>query len=100
MQYTICEINGKQYKVLPNKPFEVDLFSGEETEIQAKVLLTSNEGKVEVGTPYLKDSLVLKLLENVKKPKIRVAKFHAKAKYRLVKGFRRQVSRLVHEVKS
>lgn len=100
MQYAICEINGKQYKVEPNKPLEVDLFGDGEKEIQAKVLLISKDNKVEVGTPYLKDELTLEVIENIKKEKIRVAKFHAKANYRRVKGFRKQVSRVMYSVKS
>ena len=85
--YAICEILGKQYKVIPGKPFKVDLLD-EGQKKEAKVLLLSEGGKIKIGTPYLKDQLTLKYLEEVKDRKIRVAKFHAKANYRKVKGHR------------
>ncbi len=100
MQYAICEINGKQYKVLPNKPFEVDWLGDDQKEVSAKVLLLADNEKLEIGSPYLKEELKLTNLETVKKPKIRVAKFHAKANYRKVKGFRRTVSSVVYSVKN
>ncbi len=100
LDYAICEISGKQYKVLPNQPFEVDLLGKADKKIEALVLLMSENGKIEVGTPYLKDKIILDHLETVKAKKIRVAKFHAKANYRRVTGHRAKQTRLVWSVKS
>lgn len=98
LNYAICQIKGKQYKVVPNKPFEVDL-AGDEKEIEAEVLLKSEDGKIEVGTPVLKNPLVLQNLGMIKGDKIRVAKFHAKANYRRVTGFRPKHTKVVYTVK-
>ena len=98
LNYAICEISGKQYKIIPNLPLEVDL-TPENQDIEAVILLLSEDGKVKIGAPYLKDKLTLKYLDTVKKDKIRVAKFHAKANYRRVTGARPQKTRLVWSVK-
>lgn len=91
--FAICEIGGKQIKVLPNKPFEVTLKNGELT--LAKVLLIAEGGKIKVGKPYLKENLKFKVIEQVKGNKIRVFKYHSKANYRKVRGFRSKLTRLV-----
>jgi ribosomal protein L21 len=69
MQYTVCQIGSRQYLIEPGKTFEVDLMDVEKT-------LT----------------LELEVVGNIKKDKIRVAKFHAKANYRKVIGSRRQMT--------
>lgn len=103
LDYAICEISGKQYKVTPNNPIEVDFLGDLEKEvdlakagIETKLLLLSEDGKIKIGTPYLKEKLELKFLENVKSDKIRVAKFHAKANFRKVTGNRTKKSRVVY----
>jgi len=99
LNYAVCEINGKQYKISPNQPLNVD-FLGEGIEnIEVNVLLTEEEGKIKLGNPYLKDKLDLKILESVKGKKVRVAKFHAKANFRKVTGFRPKYSRVVLDLK-
>ncbi len=95
MQYAICEINGKQYKVVPGREFLVDFLGQDAKEVSAKALLISDNGKVVIGSPYIKEELKLTVLEMVKLPKIRVAKFHAKANYRRVTGIRPKASRIV-----
>ena len=93
IKYAICEIGGKQYKLVPKVPVEVDLVSGE---LEAKVLMVVNN-KIKLGSPYLSEKLNIKKLEDLTKRKIRVAKFHAKANYRKVTGSRRKVSKIVLE---
>lgn len=95
MDFAICEISGRQYLVKPGQVIEVDKLtaSGKSLSVN-KVLLLADKGEVKVGTPYLKETIELEVLETVKKPKIRVATYHAKANYRRVKGQRREVTRL------
>jgi len=94
VKYTIIEIAGKQYRVEPNKPFEITL---QGDALEAKVLMEVDDNKIQIGKPYLKNSVKLKTLEQKKGEKIRVAKFHAKANYRRVRGFRPQISKVVLE---
>lgn len=98
--FAVCEISGKQYRIEPNKPFEVDYLGEDVKQVEAKVLLLSEDGKVTIGTPFLKDSLKLDFLESVKSEKVRVAKFHAKANYRRATGHRAKMSKVVLSVKN
>lgn len=85
-QYAIVEISGRQYKVEPNKDLLVD-FLGEEKNFKTdKVILKSENGKVELGTPYLKETMTFDVIEPKVQEKIRVATYHAKANTRKVKG--------------
>lgn len=101
LQYAICELKGKQYKIIPDKAVEVDFF-GESNlgqDIEANVMLLSEEGKIQIGKPYLKQKLILKRVENTQGKKIRVAKFHAKANFRKVTGTRRKFTKVILAVK-
>lgn len=98
--FAICQISGKQYKVLPNQPLEVDWLGEDLKKIDAEVLLLSDGGKLKIGTPFLKEKLELDVLETTRGEKIRVAKFHAKANYRKVTGSRSRKSKIIHSVKS
>lgn len=99
INYAICEISGKQYKVVPGKEIEVDFQEGSEKDLDAKVLLLSKDDKLEIGAPYLKEALTLKYVENGKGPKIRVSKFHAKANYRKTIGHRAKITTFLLPVK-
>ena len=99
LNYAICEIGGKQYKVLPNVPFEVDYQGENIKDLKVNVQVLADNGKLKLGDPYIKEKLSLKFLENTKGKKIRVAKYHAKANYRRIKGIRPKHSKLVWSVK-
>lgn len=99
LSYAICEISGKQYKVVPGQILEVSLQQGTNQDIEANVLLVSEDGKLKIGSPFLKEKLVLKRLEIGKGEKIRVSKFHAKANYRRTTGYRTKITKVVLSVK-
>ena len=100
LNYAVCEIAGKQYKVIPGQAFEVSLQPASEKDIEVNALLVSEDGKLKVGRPYLKEKLTLKRIEDGKGPKIRVSKFHAKANYRRTTGYRSKITKVVLEKKS
>ena len=100
INYAICEISGKQYKVVPNQALEVDFQGVDAKEIEAQVLMLSEDDKIKLGDPYLKEKLKLTCLEMIKKDKIRVARFHAKANYRRVIGHRAKMTKVIFSVKS
>ncbi len=95
MQYAIVEISGRQYMITPNQPVKVDYLGEETKSLEAKVLLTSDAGKITLGTPYLKDSLKLEVVEHLKGDKIRVAKYHSKSNTRRVVGSRAKYTKVV-----
>ncbi|MDD2823047.1 MAG: 50S ribosomal protein L21 [Candidatus Daviesbacteria bacterium] len=95
MQYSIVQIGSRQYKIEPGQTIEVDKLSDDSKKlIIDKVLLKVDGEKVEIGAPYLKETLELEVLENIKKAKIRVLKFKSKANYRKVTGARRQMTKV------
>ena len=64
-------------------------------EIKVKALAKSSDKGIEVGTPYLKDDVTLEILGSELGDKIRVAKFHAKANFRRVKGHRSKLTKVI-----
>lgn len=95
MQYAIFEINNRQYMVKPGQIVEVDrLPQGPKSLTVDKVLLLAEDGKVEIGAPYLKKTLNFTVLGDIKKVKIRVATYKAKANYRRVIGQRTVVTKI------
>lgn len=99
LDYAICEISGKQYKIVPNQEIIVDWLGEDAKEIEASVLLFSEGGKIKIGNPFLKEKLTLECLGTVKVNKIRVAKFHSKANFRKVTGQRPKKTKVSHAVK-
>lgn len=86
--------------VMPDQPLMIDNQGEDLKELEANVLLLSSDGTIKVGKPYLKEKLSLEVIGNIKAEKIRVAKFHAKANYRKVKGHRAKMTRVVLSVKN
>ncbi len=99
LTYVVCEIAGKQYKIIPNQPFVVDYLGEDQKKLEASVLLSSEDGKLKVGNPYLKEKLSLDIVENLRGEKIRVSKFHAKANYRRTTGHKSKLTKVVLSVK-
>lgn len=97
INFAVVEISGRQYLVSPGKTLEVDAVPAGEKFKCEKVLLTFGDDKLEVGKPFLKDSLIFDVIGEVKKKKVRVATYHAKANTRKVVGQRATKMRLVLE---
>lgn len=95
LQYAVCEISGKQYKVIPGKPFNVDWQGRDVKKLDVNVLLVSEDGSLKLGKPFLSEKLTLESLGTEKGEKVRVAKFHAKANYRKVTGLRKRFTKFV-----
>lgn len=98
MNYAICQINGKQYLLTEGKVIEVDKIT-EREKLEFKTLLISQDNRLRIGKPYLKEEIKLEILEDVKGEKIRVGKFHAKANYRRVRGIRPSLTKVMLGVK-
>lgn len=91
----MVEISGRQYLVRSGQTLEVDKLNLEDKTLSVdKVLLMVTGQDIEIGRPYLKKTLQFEVIENIKKPKIRVATYKAKANYRRVKGQRREVTKI------
>ena len=99
--YAIIESCGKQYKVAEGDVvfFEkLDVEEGKKVSFD-KIVLVSNDNKVEVGAPYVKGVKVEgKVLANGKAKKIIVYKYKAKKNYRRTQGHRQPYTKV--EIKS
>lgn len=94
MIYTVFQIGSRQYLIKPGEVIEVDKLALEKTFSTDKVLLLVDGDKVEVGAPYLQKTLEFEVLGNVRKPKVRVATYKAKANFRKVKGQVREMTKI------
>ena len=89
--YAIIESCGKQYKVTKGDVVFFDKLDAEEGKKVTfdKVILVSEEGKVQVGNPYVKGIKVEgKVISHGKDKKIIVFKMKAKKNYRRKQGHR------------
>ncbi|HJJ04731.1 MAG TPA: 50S ribosomal protein L21 [Clostridiaceae bacterium] len=95
--YAIIESCGKQYKVTEGDVVFFEKLDAEEGKKVTfdKVILVSNEGKVEVGTPYVKGVKVEgKVVAHGKGKKIIVYKYKAKKNYRRTQGHRQPYTKV------
>ena len=95
--YAIIESCGRQYKVTEGDVvfFEkLDTAEGKKVTFD-KVILVSEEGKVQVGNPYVKGIKVEgKVVSHGKGKKIRVYKYKAKKNYRRTQGHRQPYTKV------
>ena len=102
MKYAVIQTGGKQYKVSEGEVIEVEKISPEgKTFDFPKVLLFVDEKKVLVGQPFLENVRVKgEILGEIKGPKVKVARFKAKSRYRRTKGHRQILSQVkIREIK-
>jgi len=95
--HAVIEVGGKQYLVQKNDEIIVENLNreAEETvEFPALLAFDSDKSDAQIGAPELKEKVTAKVLENMKGDKIRVAKFKSKVRYRKVRGFRPQLTRI------
>lgn len=93
--YAIIETGGKQYKVNQGDIIEVELLDAKRSVTFNKILLISNDGKIEIGTPYVKGAKVgAKVLGTGKDKKVTTFKYKNKINYHRTIGHRQPFTRL------
>ena len=95
--YALVEIKGKQYKAQAGGVLRVDRLEQDEGEAVefSTVLMTSDAGKVQVGTPYVEGVKVRGTVEaHEKGKKIVVVKFRRRKDYRRKQGHRQRYTRV------
>jgi len=96
MKYAVIELSGKQYRVTEGLSFTLDKLDGEPEQeiVNSQVLLmgddeNSTKNNPIIGTPYIaKASVTLKVVDQFRDTKIRVATYKSKSRYRKVRGHR------------
>lgn len=95
--YALVDINGKQYKAEQGATIKVDRLDqakGENVEF-ATVLMTSKDGEVKVGTPYVKGAAVKAVVQDAGRDgKILVFKYRKRKSYRRRQGHRQDYTLL------
>ncbi len=95
--YAVIETGGKQYRVQQGDTIfieKLDANDGDKVSFD-KVLLISNEGKVEAGKPYVQNAKVeASVIESGKAKKIIVFKYKAKKNYRKKQGHRQPYTKI------
>ena len=95
--YAVIEACGKQYKVTKGDVVFFEKLDAEEGKKVTfdKVVLLSDEGKIEVGAPYVKGIKVEgKVVAHGKGKKIVVFKYKAKKNYRRKQGHRQPYTKV------
>jgi len=94
MHAAVIKTGGKQYLVKTNDEIIIDKVNAEKKKVLFDVLATLSEDSVLMGNPLLKEKAEGEIIEELKGDKIRDARFKSKVRYRKVKGFRPQVTRV------
>ncbi len=96
VMFAVVKTGGKQYLVKENDEVVVDLLPDKEkSTIELETFAVFDDGeKIEIGTPSSKSKVKAEVVAHLKGDKIRVAKFKAKVRYRRVRGFRPQLTKL------
>lgn len=95
--YAVIESCGKQYKVAEGDVVFFEKLDAEEGKKVTfdKVILVSNDKKIEVGAPYVKGIKVEgKVVSHGKGKKILVYKYKAKKNYRRTQGHRQPYTKV------
>lgn len=91
MSYAVIRTGGKQYRVSPGELLRIESLPGEiGSEISfPEVLLTSIDGAIQVGTPFVSGvTVVAKVVQHGKEKKILVFKKKRRKNYRRRQGHR------------
>jgi len=95
--YAIIEVGARQYNVKKGDIIEVEkqvVEEGKEIALD-KVLLVSEDNKIEVGEPYLKKAKVQAIvLKQIKAEKLISFKYRRRKSSHWTKGHRQQLTRL------
>ncbi len=100
MNFAIIKTGGKQYLVQEGEALEVELMAEKKVgdKIDFEVMLAANGDDVKVGKPTVKGAKVsAEVLEHGKGDKVKVIKFHRKARFKKTYGHRQPFTKLTIE---
>jgi large subunit ribosomal protein L21 len=98
MKFAIIETGGKQYRIEQGQTFHVEKLAGAtegENVLFDKVLLLCDEGKVEIGAPYLEGTVIECAYEgDGRNAKVTTIKYKQKSNYFKKRGHRQTYSKV------
>ena len=96
-QFVVIKTGGQQFLVKQGDEIIVNKIDKEpksKLEFDLLAKFDTEKGDIELGNPLLNTKVKGELLEQIKGDKIRVSRFKAKVRYRKVKGFRAQLTKV------
>ena len=98
-RYAIVETGSKQYRVEPKDIIEVEKIKvpdGQKEVVLEKVLFAEDDGKIHIGTPWLKKAkIICELLGNFRDKKVISFKYRRRKASRRKRGHRQELSKLL-----
>ena len=98
--YAVVDIAGQQFRIEKDNKLLINRIKGEVGEKVnfSKVLFIDNDGKVKIGSPYIKDATVtVKILSHIKGDKVKVFKKKRRKGYKVLNGFRPYLTEVLIE---
>ncbi|TSA53509.1 MAG: 50S ribosomal protein L21 [Planctomycetaceae bacterium] len=95
--YAVIKTGGKQYKVSEGDTLDIEKIDGEKGNevVFEEILMTSREGEIKVGTPYVIGAEVTgEIVAQTKGSKIKVFKMKRRKGYRKKTGHRQELTSL------
>lgn len=94
--FAVVSYKGNQYKIEPNKEYQVDLLelNPDEKKVTFSEVLLVNDGKKDyIGNPNVHGASVeAEFVKNIRDDKVEVFKFHSKKRYKRTHGHRQSYS--------
>ena len=94
-KYAIFQTGGKQYQAIEGKTIAIEKLEGEagdKVTFEEVLLRKLGEGKLEVGTPFLKQPITASIVKQDKGPKLIAFRFKRRHKVRVKKGHRQNLT--------
>ena len=95
--YAIIKTSGKQYKVEAGTVFDVDRVAaneGDVIDLQDCLLMTSDNGQLNVGTPTIAGTVKVEVKKHFRGPKLIVFKMKRRKRSRVKNGHRQEMTQL------
>jgi large subunit ribosomal protein L21 len=89
--YAVVKTGGKEYRISQGDIFRVEKLKGKVgDQVEVKdVLMVSQEGQVQVGTPFLSNAVIMgEIVQEIKGRKVMTYKMKKRKNYRRFKGHR------------
>lgn len=94
-KYAIFMTGGKQYQAIEGKTIAIEKIEGEpgqKLEFKEVLLRKLDDGKIEIGTPYIKDAIKASIVKQMRGPKTISFLFKRRKKVQVKKGHRQDLT--------
>jgi large subunit ribosomal protein L21 len=94
-KYAIFQIGNKQYQAIEGKTIAIEKVEGQDgdkVEFKEVLFRKTDDGKFEVGQPFLKGVIKASIVKHMKGPKLVVFRFKRRKKVRVKRGHRQPIT--------